>query len=90
MLIFSLCPDQSSSYVGMMNGIFSTQKQAIPVDACVLAEADSLFLQQASHLTKGVYGRVPMQNQHALLQYLMVRDERGECAGVTASCEHLS
>lgn len=72
-LIFSLCPDQSSSYVSMMNGIFSTQKQAIPVDACVLADQDSLFLQQASHLTKGVYGRVPMQNQHALLQYLMVR-----------------
>lgn len=72
-LIFSLCPDQSSSYVSMMNGIFSTQKQAIPVDACVLAETDSLFLQQASHLTKGIYGRVPMENQHALLQYLMVR-----------------
>jgi transcription initiation factor TFIIH subunit 3 len=79
-LIFSLCPDQSSSYVSMMNGIFSTQKQSIPVDACVLAEQDSLFLQQASHLTKGVYGRVPMQNQHALLQYLMVSDTRRAAA----------
>ena len=71
-LIFSICPDQSSSYVSMMNGIFSTQKQSIPVDACVLTDTDSLFLQQASYLTKGVYGRVPLQNQHALLQYLMV------------------
>lgn len=48
--------------------------QSIPVDSCVLGEGDSLFLQQASHLTKGIYGRVPLHNQHALLQYLMVRD----------------
>ena len=74
LLIFSLCPDQSSSYVSMMNGIFSTQKQSIPVDSCVLADMDSLFLQQASHLTKGIYSRVPTNNQHALLQYLMVRN----------------
>ena len=38
----------------------------------MLGEGDSLFLQQASHLTKGIYGRVPLHNQHALLQYLMV------------------
>ena len=47
--------------------------QSIPVDSCVLGDSDSLFLQQASHLTKGIYGRVAAQNQHALLQYLMVR-----------------
>ena len=46
--------------------------QSIPFDSCVLGDGDSLFLQQASHLTKGIYGRVPMHNQHALLQYLMV------------------
>jgi hypothetical protein len=46
--------------------------QSIPVDSCVLGASDSLFLQQASHLTKGVYGRMAHQDQHALLQYLMV------------------
>jgi len=71
-LICSLCPiDQSSQYVHIMNAIFSTQKQSIPVDSCVIGEKDSLFLQQASHLTKGVYARVDTKEQKALLQYLM-------------------
>ena len=40
------------------------------VDACMLASTDSTFLQQATHLTGGIYMR-PKQRS-ALLQYLLV------------------
>lgn len=47
-----------------------SRRQSIPLDACVLAE-ESSFLQQAAHLTGGVYLRP--QRQAALSQYLLVR-----------------
>ena len=40
------------------------------VDACMLGSTDSTFLQQATHLTGGIYMR-PKQRS-ALLQYLLV------------------
>ena len=40
------------------------------MDACMLASTDSTFLQQATHLTGGIYMR-PKQRS-ALLQYLLV------------------
>jgi len=65
--------DVSSQYVAMMNAIFSAQKLAVPVDSCVLAERDSLFLQQAAHLTNGVYYKPPAVLgllQHLLMTFL--------------------
>lgn len=41
------------------------------MDACMLSGTDSTFLQQATHLTGGIYMR-PKQ-RGALLQYLLVR-----------------
>lgn len=41
------------------------------IDACMLGGSDSTFLQQATHLTGGVYLRPKYRS--ALLQYLLVR-----------------
>ncbi len=46
------------------------QRSEVVVDACMLASTDSTFLQQATHLTGGIYMR-PKQRS-ALLQYLLV------------------
>jgi len=69
MLVLSASSDVSSQYVPVMNCIFSAQKQSVPVDSCVLANEDSLFLQQASHLTEGIYFKPPLDI--GVLQYLL-------------------
>ncbi|EFA85402.1 general transcription factor IIH [Heterostelium album PN500] len=68
-LVFNLSPDVSTQYIPVMNCIFSAQKQSIPVDSCVLSTTDSTFLQQASHLTNGIY--LKPQRQENLSQYLL-------------------
>ena len=68
--MLQISDDVSSQYVPVMNCIFSAQKQSIPVDSCVLGNQESSFLQQASHLTEGIY--IKPQNQSGLLQYLLV------------------
>ena len=62
-------PDVQSQYIACMNSIFSAQKASILIDTCMLGRSDSAFLQQAMHLTKGVYFRPPRPS--ALLQYLL-------------------
>jgi len=54
----------------MMNCIFWSQKAGIPLDTLRIKETDSVFLQQASHLTKGTYYRI--ERKQGLLQYLMM------------------
>lgn len=71
LLVCSVTEDRPEQYVSMMNAIFSTQKQQVPVDSCVLGAGDSLFLQQASALTGGIYSRVSPKDQTNLLQVLM-------------------
>lgn len=62
-------------YVGLMNCVFAAQKAKIPIDVLTLpppitgTEAP-IFLQQASHLTEGVYWR--WNGRGGLLQYLHV------------------
>ncbi|EGG22788.1 general transcription factor IIH [Cavenderia fasciculata] len=68
-LVFNISPDVSTQYIPVMNCIFSAQKQSIPVDSCILTSTDSTFLQQASHLTNGIYLR-PHRQDH-LGQYLL-------------------
>ncbi|KAF2070545.1 hypothetical protein CYY_008135 [Polysphondylium violaceum] len=68
-VVFNVSPDVSAQYISVMNCIFSAQKQSIPVDCCILSQTDSTFLQQASHLTNGVY--LKPQNQQQLTQYLL-------------------
>jgi transcription initiation factor TFIIH subunit 3 len=68
-LTFSVTPDQSSQYIPIMNAILAAQRLNIIIDSCVLMDEDSSFLQQASHLTSGIYLRPKLQE--GLLQYLL-------------------
>jgi transcription initiation factor TFIIH subunit 3 len=68
-LIIQATPDAPEQYISFMNCVFSAQKKNIPVDSCLLNPADSSFLQQAAHLTGGIYLK-PMK-QEALVQYLL-------------------
>ena len=85
-LILAVSPDLSSSYVPIMNSIFSAQKlvrfqmstiarslklpQKVTIDACQVFGPDTVFLQQAAHLTGGAY--LYLERRDALLQYLIV------------------
>ena len=86
-LILSVSPDASNSYIPIMNSIFSAQKlvssasssrstnstfiQKITLDVCKIFGPDSVFLQQAAYLTGGSY--IYLEHREALLQYLIVR-----------------
>jgi len=72
-LIISASGDVSAHYVPTMNLIFAAQKNNIPIDVCKLrGNSDSVFLQQACHLTSGAYLRPPPEVvQGSLLQYLI-------------------
>ncbi|OCH95161.1 transcription factor Tfb4 [Obba rivulosa] len=67
-LIFSVSPDQSPSYIPIMNSIFSAQKLKVTIDVCKIYGPDSVFLQQAAHLTGGSY--LHLNRPDAVLQYL--------------------
>jgi len=62
--------DSPAQYISTMNCIFAAQRMEAYIDACVLAAEDSIFLQQACHITEGVYWRVS-PTQKALLQYFL-------------------
>jgi len=68
-LLLQVSPDTPPQYIPVMNCIFSAQKQFVPVDSCILSNSDSSFLQQASHLTGGIYVRP--HHQEGLLEYLL-------------------
>jgi len=67
-LIVSVSPDQPSAYIPIMNSIFSAQKLKITIDVCKIYGTESVFLQQAAHLTGGSY--ILLERSDALLQYL--------------------
>ncbi|KAF8518722.1 transcription factor Tfb4 [Gautieria morchelliformis] len=69
-LIISVSPDLSASYIPLMNSIFSAQKLKVTIDVCKLYGPDTVFLQQASHLTGGSY--LYLEHKDALLQYLIM------------------
>ncbi|KIJ23291.1 hypothetical protein M422DRAFT_62431 [Sphaerobolus stellatus SS14] len=69
-LIISVSPDLSSSYISLMNSIFSAQKLKVTIDVCKLFGPDTVFLQQAAHLTGGSY--LNLEHKEALLQYLIM------------------
>ena len=89
LLVVTVSPDASAQYVPVMNCIFSAQKLSVPVDACVLADTDSLLLQQvrvvcsvacvdnrrfqATSLTNGIYFKPPT-NLQGLIQHMIVRE----------------
>ncbi|EJD52362.1 transcription factor Tfb4 [Auricularia subglabra TFB-10046 SS5] len=69
-LILSVSPDLSTSYIPLMNSIFSAQKLKAIIDVCKVFGPDAVFLQQAAHLTGGSY--VYLLEREALLQYLIM------------------
>ncbi|KAF8520366.1 transcription factor Tfb4 [Hysterangium stoloniferum] len=69
-LIISVSPDLSTSYIPLMNSIFSAQKLKVTIDVCKLFGPDTVFLQQAAHLTGGSY--LYLEQKEALLQYLIM------------------
>jgi transcription initiation factor TFIIH subunit 3 len=69
-LVVSVSGDLANQYVSVMNSIFAAQRQHVPIDICKIA-GDTVFLQQASDSTNGIYMHV--QHPSALLQYLLVR-----------------
>lgn len=57
-LILSSTRSASNQYVGLMNCIFAAQRRAIPIDVLKLHGGDTVFLQQATNLTGGIYFRI--------------------------------
>ncbi|KAF9990295.1 RNA polymerase II transcription factor B subunit 4 [Mortierella antarctica] len=70
-LVLTVSPDSSSDYIPIMNCIFSAQKANIPIDVCKIWGEDAVFLQQAAHITEGIYMRP--DDPQGLLQILMGR-----------------
>lgn len=69
-LILSVSPDLSASYIPIMNAIFSAQKLKVTIDVGKIYGPDTVFLQQAAHLTNGSY--IYLERRDALLQYLIM------------------
>ncbi|KAH9978605.1 transcription factor Tfb4 [Lactifluus volemus] len=69
-LILSVSPDLSASYIPVMNSIFSAQKLKVTIDVCKVFGEETVFLQQAAHLTGGSY--ILLERRDAFLQYLVM------------------
>lgn len=68
-LVVTASQDASVQYIATMNAIFSAQLAEIIIDSCHSGIQDSSFLQQASHLTGGVY--LKPSKTDALVEYLI-------------------
>jgi len=75
-LVVQTSPDTPSQYVSIMNAIFSAEKQAMPVDTCMLCAEDSVYMQQAASRTQGLYVKLPIappaQEKSDLFQQLFM------------------
>jgi transcription initiation factor TFIIH subunit 3 len=70
-LVLHASPDAPSQHLAIMNCAFAAQKLGIMMDTVVLAQQDSMLLQQAAHLTGGLYLKPDGPTQSALAQYLI-------------------
>mmetsp|Transcript_8787 Transcript_8787/g.17778 ORF Transcript_8787/g.17778 Transcript_8787/m.17778 type:complete len:329 (-) Transcript_8787:690-1676(-) len=73
-LVQSVGRDAQSQYVATMNCIFSAQRMGVPIDCLKLGAHDSVFFQQAAHLTHGLYlqpGEVAMKTFNHLFSMLI-------------------
>ncbi|TAQ83933.1 hypothetical protein B7494_g7744 [Chlorociboria aeruginascens] len=68
-LVISVSGDLAHQYIPIMNTTFAAQRLRIPIDILKLA-GDTVFLQQASDTTKGIY--MQLKSPRGLLQYLMM------------------
>lgn len=73
-LVLQVSPDEPGQHIAMMNSIFTAQRMGVTIDSCTLSQSDSVFMQQASHLTDGICFKppAPLDATPALLQHLMV------------------
>lgn len=62
--------DAPQQYVAVMNAVFSAQRSMIPIDTCIVGPEHSAFLQQAAHITGGVYMKPSLPE--GIFQYLTV------------------
>ena len=60
----------SRPYAGRMPGADVSSNQKVTIDVCKLHGPDTVFLQQAAHLTGGSY--LYLEHKEALLQFLIV------------------
>jgi transcription initiation factor TFIIH subunit 3 len=67
--VLSVSGDLAHQYIPIMNTTFAAQRLRIPIDILKLA-GDTVFLQQASDATKGIY--MQPRSPQGLLQYLMM------------------
>ncbi|TGZ83864.1 Tfb4-domain-containing protein [Ascodesmis nigricans] len=67
-MVISVSGDLASQYVAVMNSIFAAQRARVPIDIAKIS-GDTVFLQQASDSTGGVY--MQLERPQALLQYLL-------------------
>jgi transcription initiation factor TFIIH subunit 3 len=67
--VLSVSGDLAHQYIPIMNTTFAAQRLRIPIDILKLA-GDTVFLQQASDATKGIY--MEPRSPQGLLQYLMM------------------
>lgn len=68
-LVVSVSGDLAHQYIPIMNTTFAAQRMRVPIDILKLA-GDTVFLQQASDTTKGIY--MQLRSPQGLLQYLMM------------------
>lgn len=68
-LVISVSGDLAHQYIPIMNTTFAAQRLRIPIDILKLS-GDTVFLQQASDATRGIY--MQLRNPQGLLQYLML------------------
>ena len=68
-LVVSVSGDLAHQYIPIMNTTFAAQRMRIPIDILKLA-GDTVFLQQASDTTKGIY--MELKSPQGILQYLMM------------------
>jgi transcription initiation factor TFIIH subunit 3 len=78
-LLISVSPshDLAHQYIPIMNAIFACQRLSIPIDICQIPtpnapSVSTVFLQQASDATKGIYIPLSKATSRGLLQFLMM------------------
>ena len=68
-LVVSVSGDLAGQYIPVMNAVFAAQRQRVPIDILKLA-GDTVFLQQATDATGGVY--MAPKSPEGLLLHLMM------------------
>jgi transcription initiation factor TFIIH subunit 3 len=69
-VVFATRKDAPAQYISVINATYSAQSFRIPIDAVILGPNTSVQLQQAAHLTNGIYSEVTLEQHAGLFQFL--------------------